>query len=404
MLRQNHRFTKLNHCIRHWQGYRLHMCGLCHALGDSYGQLSRLLTSRELILLNMLVSAQLPEIETIERRCPLNPMMHVQTNVSIASEFSAALAVKLSAASVADDRQDEGGLVPYLAQLALKRPVRQANHVLETFKFSSTNLDQLTTEQAVVESQSGLWAEIPSAQVTADIFAMTATLAHTPANADILSTIGQAYGATIYWLDAYADFADDMKTGAFNPLRGYAQSSNALSLAGLQFLSEKFQGYASHIQQDLAKLDLQRYRADLETLLLEPLDRVCAELKHLIQEEQDLHFKPRRNRWSFISMLAVILALFGMSFTQYEPELPDYETRRKKRRQSNSDHWFWDNCCYCCTGDGTYDGCCGCCCDMNPVGCCDCCGDKPCCEVCGIDCCDCSCGDCDCAGCDCDCS
>ncbi len=404
MLRQNHRFTKLNRCTRHWQGYRLHMCGLCHALGDDYGQLSRLLTSRELILLNMLVSAQLPEIETVERRCPLNPMMHVQTNASAASEFSAAMAVKLSEASVADDRQDEGGFIPYLAQLALQKPVRQANHILVKLNFIPTNLEQLTHQQSLAETHLNTQPEAPSAQLSADIFAMTASLADLPNNTATLNKIGQAYGATIYWLDAYVDFAQDMQTGAFNLLRAYAETPTTLSLVGLQFLHEKFKDYERIIQQNLTNLDVYRYRSDLETLLLEPLDRVCAELKRLIQQEKDLRFQVRPRRWGLISFVALILTLFGLSFTQYDPELPDYEDRHKKRRESCANDGYCEACCYCCVGDG-HSG--SSCCDASTYACCDCCADEVCSEICDGDSCDCgggccdSCGDCDC---DCDCS
>lgn len=249
MIRQNHRFTKLNRCTRHWQGYRVHMCGLCHALGDGYGQLARLLTTREMILLNMLVNAQLPEMETAERRCPLNPTMQVQTNISVASKFSAAMAVKLTQASVADDVQDAGGVVNRLTQLAIRKPSQQANVTLENLAFKTQRLNQLTAQQTAAENKPNNHAEAPSAHLSADIFIMTATLANLPDNALYLAEIGQAYGATIYWLDAYLDFADDIQKGAFNPLREFAQTSQMLSLDGLTLLQTKFTAYTNQIKQ-----------------------------------------------------------------------------------------------------------------------------------------------------------
>ena len=72
--------------------YRTHMCGLCHALGDEYALLSRLLTLQETILLNLLVSAQREEAPgNATRRCPLNPTRKVNTNQDIASQFAAAV-------------------------------------------------------------------------------------------------------------------------------------------------------------------------------------------------------------------------------------------------------------------------------------------------------------------------
>ena len=399
-------FTKLNRCTRHWAGYRLHMCGLCHALGDDYGQASRLLTSRELILLNMLVSAQLPEMTTTERRCPLNPLMHVQTNVSVASEFSAAIAIKLTEASVTDDIQDEGGLLPHLAHFALKRPVKQANTALEKLDFATTNLNQLNAQQTLAENGKSTQPEHPSAQLSADIFAMTATLANLPKNAPHLAEIGRAYGATIYWMDAYLDFAQDMRTGAFNPLREYADQPQSLTLAGLQLLHSKFSAYEQIIRSNLIQLHLYRYQLDLETLLLEPLERVYTELEHLIQQERALSFRPRQAVWKLASLMALIFGILGLSFTQFDPELPNIvDTQRKKHRQQERNNFFAD-CCYYnswgCSDNCDSDGqCCEACC------CCgDCDGDGQCCEICSTDGCDCGggcceCGDCDCGGCDC---
>ena len=414
MLRQKHRFTKLNRCTRHWQGYRLHMCGLCHALGDGYGQLSRLLTSRELILLNMLVSAQLPELTTSERRCPLNPRMHVQTNISVASKFSAAMAIKLTEASVADDIQDEGGLMPRIAQFALNRPAQRANTTLEALAFTTTGLNQLTRQQTLAEISASNQPEHPSATLSADIFAMTATLTQLPDNAPHLTEIGQAYGATIYWMDAYLDFAQDMQAGAFNPLREYAQQANILALDGLQLLHAKFGEYEKVMRENLAALTLYRYRSDLETLLLEPLARVQTELNELIQQERALRFKPRQTEWRLASLIALVFTVLGLSFTKFEPELTNHADRKRKNHKQPRQGSFLADCCYysawgcdvdtcelCCCCDSNDDGSC---CEVCSVDGCDC--DGSCCEVCSVDGCDCDggcceCGDCDCGGCDC---
>ena len=92
------------------RAYKAYMCGLCHALGDSYGLPHRLLTSYEMILLNMLTNAQrstAPEI--VMRRCPLNPSRMVSTNQDAGSEFAAAVAVVLARVSLDDHVQDSAG-------------------------------------------------------------------------------------------------------------------------------------------------------------------------------------------------------------------------------------------------------------------------------------------------------
>jgi len=74
MLKQTHKLVTGLSDPESGKTYKLHMCGLCHALGDTYGLPYRLLTSHEMILLNMLITAQQNEEPVVAiRRCPLNP-------------------------------------------------------------------------------------------------------------------------------------------------------------------------------------------------------------------------------------------------------------------------------------------------------------------------------------------
>jgi len=78
MLTQSHYSACNLHDAQDRAAYRLHMCGLCHALGDSYGLPARLLTNHEMIVLNLLTSAQRPQApDVVTRRCPLNPLLKV---------------------------------------------------------------------------------------------------------------------------------------------------------------------------------------------------------------------------------------------------------------------------------------------------------------------------------------
>jgi hypothetical protein len=181
MLTKQHYFaSKITHPLTK-QVYRLHMCGLCHALGDDYGLPYRLLTSHEMIMLNLLVNAQQKEAPTsVLRRCPLNPTRFVQTNSNQASTYSAAVSVALANASVQDDVADSGSILARTLSLALKVPLHTArqqlsDEIVEQF-------DSLTIAQTKAESDTESDPTAPTARLSALLFAATAKLCGQPAN------------------------------------------------------------------------------------------------------------------------------------------------------------------------------------------------------------------------------
>jgi len=88
MLKQTHKLVTGLSDPESGKTYKLHMCGLCHALGDTYGLPYRLLTSHEMILLNMLITAQQNEEPVVAiRRCPLNPFKTVMQTKMLPASF-----------------------------------------------------------------------------------------------------------------------------------------------------------------------------------------------------------------------------------------------------------------------------------------------------------------------------
>lgn len=107
MLTKQHRFAMRIASSRLRQEYKTYMCGLCHALGRNYGLPYRLLTSHEMVLLNMLTNAQqLEEPLVVKCRCPLNPLKEVLANQGVACEFASAVAIGLAKVSAEDGVRD----------------------------------------------------------------------------------------------------------------------------------------------------------------------------------------------------------------------------------------------------------------------------------------------------------
>ncbi len=355
------------------QAYTTHMCGLCHALGDRYGLLSRLLTNHEMILLNLLTDAQRQEAPSpVKRRCPLNPYLKVTTHQNTASEFAAAVAVELASAKFADDIQDSGGrdVTARLGHWLTHKPRQIAAGVLAGLGFEAGILTRLNALQMLAEEDEYRNASQPSAVTSAKLFAMTARLAGTLENEKPLAIIGANFGAYIYLLDAYRDFADDMAEGNYNPLRRFSETSPgavALSQAGLEWLLGRFERIQIAIQRHVPGLKLYRYHTLITELLSEPANKTAFELRQCLQRRRRLVFR----QWRLADILKAGLfilpiAMVGVAVIDSgdEESKPKADQEREKKRGNVCDNCASDPCyhfhlvdCYHCDLDSLSKSC-----------------------------------------------
>ena len=277
MLKQTHKLVTGMTDPESGKAYKLHMCGLCHALGDAYGLPYRILTSHEMILLNMLITAQQDEEPTLViRRCPLNPFRKVNANQGIASKFSSAVAVSLTKASYEDKVQDSPrwNFIPRLINVMLNSISRSAIQNLEQMGFETKSLLQLSVIQAKIENSKIQNPAIPTAITSAKLFEMAANLAENDHNKNILAKIGARYGEYVYLMDAFQDFPDDMQLGNYNPLRQFSrQIENTLELPpeGMEWLLRRLHNIQVDITSLFEQLELNRYRQTLFELICVPI-------------------------------------------------------------------------------------------------------------------------------------
>lgn len=283
MLTNQHRFVAgMINCAERTH-YKKHMCGVCHALGDDYGMVSRLITNHEIILLNMLTEAQCKTLEDdVMRRCPLNPSQHVRTNQTVSSRFAAAIAIMLVNTSVEDDLRDGKGLqLPTrLLKTMTSRLAAQARDTLTALSFDTSRLLSLQDEQSYAEDhhQNPL---LPSMQSSATIFAMTASLAGQTQNQSALADIGSHYGAYLYLLDALKDYAEDYRQGQYNPLMPYVQISDTalvLNQEGVNWVKNEMTLILDEIQSGLDSIQLHHYQSAVHKMLVEPIQRLLTRL------------------------------------------------------------------------------------------------------------------------------
>ncbi len=208
-----------------WQA---HLCGLCLTLRDVAGQPERVLTGYDVLLLSVLVEAQAEPgaVETTTAApCPLRGFTTatVVASSSDAGRLAAAGALVSAAAGLADKVHDGD----------LPRPVRgPARSVAARLDRSgsalaaSVGLDPSVVLGAPAASAEAERAEAPtldallaaSGEAVASLFAHTAIVAGTPANATALGDAGRAFGRLVHLLDAVEDRAADAAAGHFNPL------------------------------------------------------------------------------------------------------------------------------------------------------------------------------------------
>lgn len=388
------------------QVYRQHMCGLCHALGDHYGLAARLLTNHDMILLNLLTSAQRPtETPVITRRCPLNPLLQVATNQDDASTLAAAVAVELAAVSVADDVQDSQGrdLSARFAQRLLQGAADKALETLEHLGLDTLAIRQLGARQTAAEGDPQQDPAAPSAEVSAGLFVLTARLAGNLSNTAALSSIGAYYGAYLYLADAYRDYAQDLIRGEYNPLRPYVLQQGdtwVLSRGGLLWLRQRLRLILAGLREQLGHLHLYRAQNTVAHLLTDPLSALIARVETALHREHPLAVR----RWRWLEVLKAALFVLpeplaeaglagmyrstGFSADDEEDPLIGEKPKRKRKQHPTETTTTSADSSLCGFGFGSWE-CAYCASETCANGICESLGDNSC-DGCGDASCDCS--------------
>ncbi len=206
------------------------LCGLCLALRDDYGQVARIATNYDGLVVSLLVEAQ-SAAEPIRRkagRCPLRGMRRADVATGACVRLAAVVSLALAAARVRDHVTDGDGIVGVAgvrpaARRVAERWLRQGRDAGQTLRFDTGVLVAAMDRQAELEATVGagdslLLVTEPTETAVAEAFAHTAVLAGRPANQGPLHEVGQLFGRVAHLLDAVEDYRDDAARGTWNPL------------------------------------------------------------------------------------------------------------------------------------------------------------------------------------------
>ncbi|MFE0401698.1 DUF5685 family protein [Streptomyces nigra] len=208
-----------------------HLCGLCLALRGDHGQLARVVTNYDGLLISVLTEAQSDRSGALRRTagpCPLRGMRTASVAQGEGARLAAAVSLVLASAKVRDHVADGDGLLARRPVALAARRVAAGWGAAGLRSGSAVGFDTAVLVDAVdrqlgIETLAGPGTPIltvtePTETATAAAFAHTAVLAGRPGNAGPLAEAGRLFGRLAHLLDAVEDLAADTEARAWNPL------------------------------------------------------------------------------------------------------------------------------------------------------------------------------------------
>lgn len=195
--------------------YRAVYCGLCKALGQSFGQLGRLTLTYDMTFLILLLSAlEKTELaETTSFRCLLHPLQKRDAFINRHTLYAADMNLMLAYHQRLDDWEDERKATAFFQARALGRQIEALNQKYPT------------QAQAIKEGLAALsWMEkagetnpdLPAGAFGSILGAVFVPEGHEQAAA--LYDFGDKLGRFVYLMDAAVDLKKDLKGMKYNPL------------------------------------------------------------------------------------------------------------------------------------------------------------------------------------------
>jgi hypothetical protein len=352
-----------------------HLCGLCLTLRREHGQMARLVTNHDGLLISVLAEAQSPDRSPRRTAGPC-ALRGFRTAAVVDAEaegarLAAAVSLLLAAGKVRDHVADRDG--PYAGRAVAAAAGRMARRwdaagarTSAVTGFDPTVLRSAVERQRALESgpvRGLLELTVPTEEAVAAAFAHTAVLAGKPGNTTPLAEAGRFFGRIAHLLDAVEDLERDRAAGAYNPLLAGGTTKDE---------ARRHCDDASHgLRLAIADLDLERRRlvsALLDREVRRSVDRVFAGHPYGPDRLPPAgpgapERAPKRPGRPGGASLCGAWTLVGCTCGLWQPDWSEH-----------------------------HGGGCGDRCWCTRHGCdCDCSGCSDCCDCCDCDCCDCGC-------------
>ena len=255
--------------------HRMHYCGVCKAMGNSYGHKTRFLLNFDIVFLAELLSewseqdlSQWGGAYQAINRCFTMPKG--ETPVSL--QYAADANLFLSELKIEDHAADTGRLSWRFARWFYSGSFLKATKHLEKWGIDQKELSYWANQQAVREAAVPTEKELssfieyfaePTAQLSSLIFRQGAIAVGKAEISEQAALLGYRFGLLAYLLDAFEDIEKDAFQQQFNPLLLYFNAERTLSEAELELTRTFIYSTQDSIQAALGQLRLAPEKVDL---------------------------------------------------------------------------------------------------------------------------------------------
>lgn len=194
--------------------YRAVYCGLCRALADRYGQLSRAVLTYDLTFYVLLANAlSEPDEKRGAEPCPTHPVKAVAWARSPWSDYAADLSVALAYHKCLDDIADDHSVTARVSAAALASAYRRAEErIPEACAAIEAAMERIRSIEEGAGSLNPDAAANEFGRLLGTLFGY-----HQGYWAEAMEAFGFQLGRFVYLMDAAVDFADDEQSGSYNP-------------------------------------------------------------------------------------------------------------------------------------------------------------------------------------------
>lgn len=205
--------------------YRECYCGLCRAIAQRHGQLSRLSLTYDMTFLVLLLDALYePPITAGASRCVVHPAHKQLHRTSKYTEYAADMNVALAYHNCLDDWKDDHNGAKYLYAKSILRHYRRIQaqwpRQCQVIEETLQRLSQLEAERSGdLDATSGQFGQLMAVLFTPEEDRWTGTLAQ----------IGDTLGRFIYVMDACLDQEGDRKHSRYNPVTEFEAQNGSFA-------------------------------------------------------------------------------------------------------------------------------------------------------------------------------
>ncbi len=207
--------------IKEYQAYKGVYCTLCKEMGKEYGLLSRFLLSYDGAFYVMYkLGLSQDKINVSNSRCSFNPCKKCMkiTCESNVYKLACAITVILAYFKLVDNLHDSKifkklilySLYPYFSLLC-KKAKKKYPYIYEVVSKGMSEQFEMEKDEKISLDKSAH----PTAKILGELF----SYGETEENKELTEKFGYQLGRVVYYLDAFDDYENDIKTNSFNPFK-----------------------------------------------------------------------------------------------------------------------------------------------------------------------------------------